>query len=147
MSETPTAERLVSAAAIALYAASCLALMWDYAHDYARTAVVAQPKGTALAAVLAAVFIIPLLAGVGTGRYWAPALILILFICTGIGPGTAETPRARRGRGNARAGRPLVRRHPRAAPPRRSLVSQAAVAARSSKDVAAGLKGHDDRCA
>lgn len=79
-----TNEQLISGAAIAFYSTICLAVMWKYAHEYARSADVAEPTGFGGAGSLAFAYVLPLVVGFGVGRYWAPALILVLLVCGGI---------------------------------------------------------------
>lgn len=75
-------ERVISGAAITLYAGSFLSMIWMYAHDAAREPEPADPTGLDGTGWLVLMFVIPLLVGFGVGRYWALALILFLIIST-----------------------------------------------------------------
>ena len=71
-------DRLLSGVAIAVYAiATCVALLIT-AHEYGATPFPSDPTGIAAAGAVFVVFVLPLLAGFGIGRWWAPVLLLWL---------------------------------------------------------------------
>lgn len=80
LSTQPPTERLLSIGAIVLYAGSFLALMWSYVDDFARE----RDPGVDLFAWGALWFVVPLVVGFGIGRYWAVALVVLLFISTAL---------------------------------------------------------------
>lgn len=87
MSSPKRQEQLVSAAALALYVGLFLVVIWMYAHDYARSSDVADPTGVDGLGWFVVAFILPLLVGVGIGRYWAPALVVTLFFSANVAEG------------------------------------------------------------
>ena len=82
--ERAARERLISGAAIAVYAGSFLSMIWMYAHDSAREREPADPTGLDGIGWLVLVFVVPLLVGFGVGRYWALALLVFLTLVWGI---------------------------------------------------------------
>jgi hypothetical protein len=79
-----TAARLASGIAIATYATITFVALWITAHAYARDPF---PDGIGPAASIFVAFVLPLLAGFATGRWWAPALVLWLLLAGSVADG------------------------------------------------------------
>ncbi len=78
-----TAARLVSGVAIAAYAAITFVALWLTAHLYARDPF---PDISPAASIFVG-FVLPLLVGFATGRWWAPALVLWLLLAGSVADG------------------------------------------------------------
>lgn len=81
------ADRLVSGAAMATYAAIMFAWLWQVAHAWAHDRDTSVAGVLSVAVGLFLLFGLPLLVGFAIGRWWAPAIVLWLILAARVADG------------------------------------------------------------